>query len=477
MGILCWPRLVLVAFAATLVARLGNRLDGGLALAFLAVGWWVEWLLLTRLSRQPGVVPDVLLDAEPEPPGWAAGALEQAWAGGVLVLGAALSVCHFVWPDAVGVAAPLGVLALGHATGLRAISRTLWPLATARVAQAWERGVEPAELWRLVRAPRLVIAETGLLSSGELALVSVNPAASPSAPAAEAAPAPTSAAAEAADETEPAPESPAPPPAPAPDGQVLRLAGAVLRQRLSPLANAVLAEVSARKLALPKVGPVTAWPGVGLSATVGDQEVALGGTRLCQQLGVELPAELPPLARGTQRWLVFADRVYQGHLVVSDEPNKEALALAGTLAALGGPRLTLLSETCIELDPAGVFVSQAQLPPAAQPEDDVADWPDGRSALLTPARLTRPEAALRVVVGEGTGELSLPADQLGGLAGCWTLARQVQRRRMTRQRALLLYQTLVLVAALCALPHGLPLALLVGLDEVGLLVTLARAAA
>jgi Cu2+-exporting ATPase len=76
------------------------------------------------------------------------------------------------------------------------------------------------------------------------------------------------------------------------EDEALRLAAAVEQDAEHPVARAIVASATERKLTVPRASDFLAIPGRGVRATVEGRQLADGGPRLLEQLGVEPPAEL-----------------------------------------------------------------------------------------------------------------------------------------------------------------------------------------
>jgi Cu2+-exporting ATPase len=76
------------------------------------------------------------------------------------------------------------------------------------------------------------------------------------------------------------------------EDEALRLAAAVEQDAEHPVARAIVASATERKLTVPRASDFLAIPGRGVRATVEGRQLADGGPRLLEQLGVERPAEL-----------------------------------------------------------------------------------------------------------------------------------------------------------------------------------------
>jgi Cu2+-exporting ATPase len=80
------------------------------------------------------------------------------------------------------------------------------------------------------------------------------------------------------------------------EDEALRLAAAVEQDAEHPVARAIVASATERKLTVPHASDFLAIPGRGVRATVEGRQLADGGPRLLEQLGVEPPAELQRFA-------------------------------------------------------------------------------------------------------------------------------------------------------------------------------------
>jgi Cu2+-exporting ATPase len=80
------------------------------------------------------------------------------------------------------------------------------------------------------------------------------------------------------------------------EDDALRLAAAVEQDAEHPVARAIVASATDRKLAIPHATDFLAIPGRGVQATVEGRQLADGGPNLLQQLGVEPPPQLRQFA-------------------------------------------------------------------------------------------------------------------------------------------------------------------------------------
>jgi P-type Cu2+ transporter len=121
---------------------------------------------------------------------------------------------------------------------------------------------------------------------------------------------------------------------------VLALAAAVDADSEHPLARAIVAGAADRRLDLPRAEGFESLPGRGTRATVDGRVVHVGGPRLLEQLGVDVP---PELAERTAPWSsegrtvlhVVVDERVVGALALEDEIREESKEAVDRLHALG----------------------------------------------------------------------------------------------------------------------------------------------
>jgi Cu2+-exporting ATPase len=124
------------------------------------------------------------------------------------------------------------------------------------------------------------------------------------------------------------------------EAEILGLAAAVDADSEHPLGRAIVAAAANRDIAPPHAEGFESLPGRGTRATVHGSEVAVGGPRLLEQLGVE-PA--PELAQLAQAWAaegrtilhVIADGKVVGALALEDEIRPESREAVERLHAMG----------------------------------------------------------------------------------------------------------------------------------------------
>ncbi|CAN5617174.1 heavy metal translocating P-type ATPase [soil metagenome] len=124
------------------------------------------------------------------------------------------------------------------------------------------------------------------------------------------------------------------------DDELLRQAAAVDADSEHPLARAIVNAAEERKLQLPAAEGFESLPGRGTRATVGGRQVAVGGPRLLEQLGVAPPPELEEAAgrwsaEGQTVLHVVVDGRVVGALALEDEIRPESREAVERLHALG----------------------------------------------------------------------------------------------------------------------------------------------
>jgi Cu2+-exporting ATPase len=227
------------------------------------------------------------------------------------------------------------VVACPHALGLAiplviAISTTI--SARSGILVRDRRALEEAR-----RVDTVVFDKTGTLTKGELGLVELAPAAGRDA------------------------------------DTLLALVAAAERDSEHPLAKAIVAAAEERGLALPEVHHFQALPGRGVEAHIGDAMYQVGGPRLLEQAGVELP---DALAAQSAQW------GRNGQTVVYLLREREVLA-ALALADLIRPESR---QAVADLQAQGIEV--AMLTGDSQ---DVASWVAGELGITTVFAQVLPE--------------------------------------------------------------------------------------
>jgi Cu2+-exporting ATPase len=120
------------------------------------------------------------------------------------------------------------------------------------------------------------------------------------------------------------------------DLQVLGLAAAVETDSEHPLARAILAEATRRRIEIAPATDFESLAGRGARARVGGQAVSVGGPRLLAELGLEPLHEAQTWARGGRTVLhVVADDRIVGALGLEDEIRPESAEAVRDLHALG----------------------------------------------------------------------------------------------------------------------------------------------
>jgi Cu+-exporting ATPase len=123
------------------------------------------------------------------------------------------------------------------------------------------------------------------------------------------------------------------------EAEVLTLAAALERQSQHPLAAAIVAEASARGLALPDVADFDAPSGKGVIGTVGGRKIAIGNPAYLAELGVDSAslAQAADAARreGATAVLVAIDGKPAGSIAIADQVKASTPEALGALAGLG----------------------------------------------------------------------------------------------------------------------------------------------
>jgi Cu+-exporting ATPase len=226
-------------------------------------------------DRVAGVfVPVVLLVAVGTFAGWL-----LAGAGTSLALTSAVAVLIVACPCALGLATPMALL-----------------VGTGRGASIGIviRGPQILEATR--RVDTIVLDKTGTVTTGEMTVAEVRPAA-------------------------------------AKDGaDLLRLAAAVESAAEHPVARAIAAAGSTVG-PLPSVAEFAALPGLGARGRVEAHDVLIGRPALLADAGIEAPDVTAP--NGTTSVAVAWDGIYRGHIVLADDVRPTSTGAVADLRALG----------------------------------------------------------------------------------------------------------------------------------------------
>jgi P-type Cu2+ transporter len=120
------------------------------------------------------------------------------------------------------------------------------------------------------------------------------------------------------------------------EGDVLALAAATESDSEHPLAKAIVEAARRRELPVPASTAFSSSPAVGVTATVEDKTVQVGGPRLLEQAGhAELPEVGPWRDQGAIILHVLVDGTVVGALALADEVRKESRQAVDALHKLG----------------------------------------------------------------------------------------------------------------------------------------------
>jgi P-type Cu+ transporter len=214
-----------------------------------------------------------------------------------------VAVLIIACPCALGLATPMSIM-VGTGRG-----------ATAGVLVKNAEALEVME-----KVDTLVVDKTGTLTEGKPKLISIEPFS-------------RDAAAERADQ-------------PA-DQNILRLAAALERASEHPLAAAIVAAAKQKQIDLPKVNSFRSLTGQGVTGRINDHDVALGNTKLFENLKIALPPEMQARAeqlrqQGQTVMFVAIDGRPAGLLGVAD-PIKSSTPEAIKLLHSDGIKIVMLT--------------------------------------------------------------------------------------------------------------------------------------
>jgi len=129
---------------------------------------------------------------------------------------------------------------------------------------------------------------------------------------------------------------------------VIEVAAAAERQSRHPLAMALVAEADRRGIEVSTAGEVRASGGKGITATVGEREVAVGSRAFVVERGIEIPSSLGDAsdelqADGKSTVFVAADGRLLGAIAFTDRPRSGAAETFRSLRKLGFAHMALLT--------------------------------------------------------------------------------------------------------------------------------------
>ncbi|MBI2881247.1 MAG: cadmium-translocating P-type ATPase [Candidatus Tectomicrobia bacterium] len=132
-----------------------------------------------------------------------------------------------------------------------------------------------------------------------------------------------------------------------PEEEVLRIAASVEKYSDHPLAAAVVAAASARRLTLEPTSTLQTLRGRGVKATFGDRRVLVGNERLCREAGMPVPEDLldrmKTLERQGKTTMLVASDTFLGVIAVADSPRPAARSAIEDLKRLGVERVVMLT--------------------------------------------------------------------------------------------------------------------------------------
>lgn len=121
--------------------------------------------------------------------------------------------------------------------------------------------------------------------------------------------------------------------------EFLRLVGAAERNSEHPLAEAIVAGIQAREIALPGTESFEAIPGYGIKAVVEGKQLLIGTRRLMEKHGVHSEPAYEAMARleeaGKTAMLVAIDNRYAGMVAVADTIKETSKAAVARLKEMG----------------------------------------------------------------------------------------------------------------------------------------------
>ncbi|HEV2067079.1 MAG TPA: heavy metal translocating P-type ATPase [Thermomicrobiales bacterium] len=132
------------------------------------------------------------------------------------------------------------------------------------------------------------------------------------------------------------------------ENDLLRRVASVEHLSEHPIASAIVAEASARGLSLLPVDQFRARPGMGVTAVVDGEPIAVGNIALFRDLGIVVPADIAATLQELQRrgrtaMLIGSDRHILGVAGVADVVRPEAAAVVAALKRLGVRRTVMLT--------------------------------------------------------------------------------------------------------------------------------------
>lgn len=130
--------------------------------------------------------------------------------------------------------------------------------------------------------------------------------------------------------------------------EVVRIAAAVERKSQHPLAEAIVRHAASLNTVLPEAGDLESLTARGVRSTVDGQPVEIGGLRLWEELGVDIPAPVRDAVRdlqmaGRSTVVVRYGGKFIGVYGIADRPRADVKQVLDRLRALGVSPLVMLS--------------------------------------------------------------------------------------------------------------------------------------
>lgn len=190
------------------------------------------------------------------------------------------------------------------------------------------------------------------------------------------------------------------------DDEVLALAAAAETDSEHPLAKAITRAAHQRRLDIPQAQGFTSHPAVGVTATVDDTEIRVGGPAMLEQIGAtELDGVAPWRAAGAIILHVARDHQVIGALRLADEIRPESRHTIAKLHARGIHTVMITGDAQAVADHVAADLGIEQVFAGVRPEDKAA----------TVAKLQQAGAQV-AMVGDGVNDAPALAQADVGIA-------------------------------------------------------------